>query len=122
MSPHPVCAVQHGLYGDDALLDYETDATADAYQEWRNAWASALMGGDEAKKDYGGKRKFYLSAMECYYKNRSATDSCYLVKGECARAGAGAFSCHVHASARIACMCRVRGGHITLLVITGMAG
>ena len=73
--------MQHGLYGNDAVLDYETDAAADAYQEWRNAWASGLMGSEEDKKAYDGKRAFYFSAMECYYKNRTADDSPFLVKG-----------------------------------------
>lgn len=79
------CCAQAGVYGDDALIDLESDAAADAYQLWRNAWAAVLSkddDSDEVRTYREETRLFWLQAMERYYASRSATDSPFLVRGD----------------------------------------
>lgn len=75
--------VQIGEYGKDADVDWDNDAAADVYQEWRNGWAALL----DVPKDsplvaeYLGRREEWYAAVEWYYAQRSAKDSPFFAAG-----------------------------------------
>ena len=74
---------QERLYGTDAQLDYETEAAADASEEWRATYALTMFDkeGSPKLKDYQDKRSGLYEMMESYYKQRTTKDGPYLVAG-----------------------------------------
>eukprot|EP00892_Ulva_mutabilis_P007757 jgi/Ulvmu1/5353/UM022_0147.1 len=76
-------ATKIGQYGKDADADWDSDAAADAYQEWRNGWASLLDVGSDSPlvAEYLGRREEWYAAMDWYYSKRSAQDTPFLSSG-----------------------------------------
>eukprot|EP01025_Chloroclados_australasicus_P057158 TRINITY_DN7114_c0_g2_i2.p1 TRINITY_DN7114_c0_g2~~TRINITY_DN7114_c0_g2_i2.p1 ORF type:complete len:184 (-),score=22.56 TRINITY_DN7114_c0_g2_i2:135-686(-) len=78
-------ARKNGLYGEDVEKDYEVDALCDAYQVWRNSWASALGGapGSDKVTAYLDKREHFHQCLEALYEARTAKDSVFMAGGPC---------------------------------------
>lgn len=75
--------MQIGQYGKNADADWDSDASTDVYQEWRNAWADLLGVADDspAIEEYRGRRTEWYRAIDWYYDQRSAKDSPYFAAG-----------------------------------------
>ena len=76
-------SLQIGQYGKNSEADWDSDAAADAYQEWRNSWATTLREDEASDKvqAYRQGRDDWFSAFDWYYSQRTATDSPYLAPG-----------------------------------------
>eukprot|EP01025_Chloroclados_australasicus_P057160 TRINITY_DN7114_c1_g1_i7.p1 TRINITY_DN7114_c1_g1~~TRINITY_DN7114_c1_g1_i7.p1 ORF type:complete len:220 (+),score=26.67 TRINITY_DN7114_c1_g1_i7:170-829(+) len=77
-------ARKYDLYGKDEEKDYDADALCDAYQVWRNTWATALGEEPESEKvsAYLSKREHFHECLEAFYKARTAQDGVFLTGGE----------------------------------------
>ena len=75
--------MQNGQYGNDPEMDFVADAAADAYQEWRNAWAVTVGEPEtsEKVKAYRDTRDKYYPIMEWHYSKKASPSSPYLTGG-----------------------------------------